>query len=69
MKSLEQIEREALEEGLEWTRKRIEKKIQQERKKEEKNNRLADGLFPPQAAAAGPPDHAQDHDPDLRGES
>ena len=68
MKSLEQIEREALEEGREWTRKRIEQKIQEERKKAEKRDRLDDGLSPPRPVADDPPATAQDHDPDLRGQ-
>lgn len=68
MKSLEQIEKEALEEGMALTRRRIKEKILEERKKEEKKSRQRDGLFPPQPDEPHPPSGADDHDPDVRGE-
>ena len=68
MKSFEQIEREALAEGQEWTRKRIEEKIKEERSKAEKRNRHSDGFFPPRTGKSDPPADAHDHDPDVRGE-
>ena len=69
MKSLEQIEREALEEGQEWTRERIKEKIQEEQNKAEKRDRLSDEFFPPQPVKTDPPAVAQDHDSDVCGES
>lgn len=60
MKSFEQIEREALEEGQAWIRKRIEEKIQEEEEKSQPADRSKDGLFPPPATPLDSSTQSQD---------
>ena len=52
-RSLREIEMEVLEEGREWTRRRLEQRLQEE------INRQG-GVFPPQRAQGAPPQKAGD---------
>ena len=45
-RSLREIEQEVLEEGREWTRRRLEQRLQEEAERH-------GGVFPPQRPAAG----------------
>ena len=59
-RSLRDIELEVLEEGREWTRRRLEQKLQ-----EEANRR--GGVFPPQRQEGSPPAKAMDGSAKRRG--
>ena len=57
VRSLREIEMEVLEEGREWTRRRLEQKLQEEATRH-------GGVFPPQRKKGSPPkapDHASAH--------
>jgi hypothetical protein len=53
VRSLREIEMEVLEEGREWTRRRLEQRLQEEA------NRHG-GVFPPQRAKGAPPQAPDD---------
>jgi hypothetical protein len=59
VRSLRAIEMEVLEEGREWTRRRLEQKLQEEATRH-------GGVFPPQRKK-GPPPKAPDHASAHRG--
>ena len=52
-RSLREIELEVLEEGREWTRRRLEQRLQQEADRQ-------GGVFPPQRPEGSPPAQAAD---------
>jgi hypothetical protein len=52
-RSLREIELEVLEEGREWTRRRLEQKLQEEANRQ-------GGVFPPQREKGSPPAKAAD---------
>jgi hypothetical protein len=52
-RSLREIELEVLEEGREWTRRRLEQRLQQEADRQ-------GGVFPPQRQKGSPPAKAAD---------
>ena len=58
-RSLREIEMEVLEEGREWTRRRLEQKLQEEANRQ-------GGVFPPQREKGSPPAKAID-EPAKRG--
>lgn len=61
-RSLREIELEVLEEGREWTRRRLEQKLQQEADRQ-------GGVFPPQRPKGSPPAKAIDESAKRRGPS
>ena len=60
-RSLREIELEVLEEGREWTRRRLEQKLQEEANRQ-------GGVFPPHGQKGSAPT-AAGHDPAKRGRS
>ncbi len=59
VRSLREIEMEVLEEGREWTRRRLEQRLQEEANRH-------DGIFPPQRPKGAPPEAATDASPQCR---
>ena len=59
-RSLREIELEVLEEGREWTRRRLEQKLQEEANRQ-------GGVFPPQREKGSPPAKAIDEPGKRRG--
>ena len=61
-RSLREIELEVLEEGREWTRRRLEQKLQEEANRQ-------GGVFPPQQQKGSPPAKAGHESAKRRGTS